>query len=172
MLMKKMFKSLLMSALVLTAGAFVACSDKGEEETKFEGMPEISVEANATGVTLEGGVVTIDVTSNAPWTAEVDAADVTLSKKSGNGDAVVTVTVPAATAARDIKVSFTAKGVMAGVELTATAEVALFQNAAGKLTISGITPEVVGAGAEFSLENVLVVATGTQAYVIADVENA
>lgn len=173
MLMKKMFKSFLMAALVLTAGAFVACEDPNTGENDvFEGMPEISAVADVDGLTLEGGVVTVTVTSNAPWTAEVDAADVTLSKKSGNGDAVVTVTVPAATAARDIKVSFTAKGVMAGIELTADAEVALFQNAAGKLGISGITPEVVGAGAEFSLENVLVVATGTQAYVIADESGA
>lgn len=173
MLMKKMFKSFLMAALVLTAGAFVACEDPNAGENDvFEGMPEISAVADVDGLTLEGGVVTVTVTSNAPWTAEVDAADVTLSKKSGNGDAVVTVTVPAATAARDIKVSFTAKGVMAGIELTDTAEVALFQNAAGKLGISGITPEVVGAGAEFSLENVLVVATGSQAYMIADESGA
>lgn len=173
MLMKKMFKSFLMAALVLTAGAFVACEDPNTGENDvFEGMPEISAVADVDGLTLEGGVVTVTVTSNAPWTAEVDAADVTLSKKSGNGDAVVTVTVPAATAARDIKVSFTAKGVMAGIELTADAEVALFQNAAGKLGISGITPEVVGAGAEFSLEGVTVVATGTQAYVIADESGA
>ena len=173
MLMKKMFKSLLMSALVLTAGAFVACEDPnaGENEV-FEGMPEIEAVADVDGLTLEGGVVTVTVTSNAPWTAEVDAADVTLSKKSGNGDATVTVTVPAATAARDIKVSFTAKGQMAGVELTATAEVALFQNAAGKLTISGITPEAVGEGADFSLAEVLVVATGSQAYMIADESGA
>lgn len=173
MLMKKMFKSFLMAALVLTAGAFVACEDPNTGENDvFEGMPEISAVADVDGLTLEGGVVTVTVTSNAPWTAEVDAADVTLSKKSGNGDAVVTVTVPAATAARDIKVSFTAKGVMAGIELTADAEVALFQNAAGKLGISGITPEVVGAGAEFSLENVLVVATGSKAYMIADESGA
>lgn len=173
MLMKKMFKSFLMAALVLTAGAFVACEDPNTGENDvFEGMPEISAVADVDGLTLEGGVVTVTVTSNAPWTAEVDAADVTLSKKSGNGDAVVTVTVPAATAARDIKVSFTAKGVMAGIELTDTAEVALFQNAAGKLGISGITPEVVGAGAEFSLEGVTVVATGSQAYMIADESGA
>lgn len=172
MLMKKMFKSLLMSALVLTAGAFVACSDKGEEETKFEGMPEISVEANATGVTLEGGVVTIDVTSNAPWTAEVDAADVTLSKKSGNGNAKVNVTIPAATAARDIKVTFTAVGWMMGQEIPVPAEVSITQNATGKLMISGVTPEVVGSGKEFSFENVLVVATGSKAYVIADQSGA
>ena len=50
---------------------------------------------------------------------EVDAEDVVLSKESGNGDAVVAVTVPAATAARDIKVSFTAKGVMAGIDVLA-----------------------------------------------------
>lgn len=174
MLMKKMFKSFLMAALVLTAGAFVACEDpnSGDGDKVFEGMPEISAVADVDGLTLEGGVVTVTVTSNAPWTAEVDAADVTLSKKSGNGDATVTVTVPAATAARDIKVSFTAKGKMAGVELTATAEVALFQNAAGKLTISGITPEVVGEGADFSLAEVLVVATGSQAYMIADESGA
>lgn len=167
--MKKIFKSLLMSALVLTAGAFVACTETGgEDNKKFEGMPEIEAVANADGVTLDGGVVEVTITSNAPWTAEVDVEDVTLSKTSGNGDAVVNVTVPAATAAREINVTFTAVGYMEGIELTATSKVSLFQNSAGKLTISNITPDVVGEGAEFSLKDVLVVAVGAEAYVIAD----
>ena len=171
--MKKMFKSLLMSALVLTAGAFVACEGpETDEQTKFEGQPEITAVADVDGVTLEGGVVTVTVTSNAPWSAEVNAEDVTLSKTSGNGDATVTVTVPAATAARDIKVTFTAVGYMMGIELTATSEVNFVQNATGKATISSITPEAVGSGLEVSLENVLVVATGSQAYVIADESGA
>ena len=173
MLMKKMFKSLLMSALVLTAGAFVACEGpETDEQTKFEGQPEITAVADVDGVTLEGGVVTVTVTSNAPWSAEVNAEDVTLSKTSGNGDATVTVTVPAATAARDIKVTFTAVGYMMGIELTATSEVNFVQNATGKASISSITPEAVGSGLEVSLENVLVVATGSQAYVIADESGA
>ena len=166
--MKKMFKSLLMSALVLATGAFVACEPQPEEQTKFEGQPEIAAVADVDGLTLEGGVVTVTVTSNAPWTAEVNAEDVTLSKTSGNGDATVTVTVPAATAARDLKVTFTAVGYMMGIELTATAEVSFVQNATGKLMISGITPETVGTGLEVELEEVLVVATGSQAYMIAD----
>lgn len=168
-----MFKSLLMSALVLTAGAFVACEDPNTDEpTKFEGQPEITAVADVDGVTLEGGVVTVTVTSNAPWSAEVNAEDVTLSKTKGNGDATVTVTVPAATAARDIKVTFTAVGYMMGIELTATSEVNFVQNATGKASISSITPEAVGSGLEVSLENVLVVATGSQAYVIADESGA
>lgn len=169
--MKKIFKSLLMSALVLTAGAFVACTDKGEEETVFEGIPEISAVADAAGVTLDGGVVKINVTSNAPWTATATEG-VTLSKKKGNGDAVVNVTIPASTEARDIQVVFTATGLIYGQEMTDDATVNIFQNASGALMISGITPDVVGSGAEFSLENVLVVATGTQAYVIADESGA
>lgn len=171
--MKKLFKSLLMSALVLTAGAFVACTDNGGDDNgKFEGMPEISAVADVDGVTLEGGVVTVTVTSNAPWTAVADAADVTLSKTKGNGDATVTVTVPASTAAREIKVTFTAVGYMMSQELTAEAEVLLTQNATGAPMISSVTPEAVGSGAEFSFEGVTVVATGTQAYVIADESGA
>ncbi|MBO5235323.1 MAG: BACON domain-containing protein [Alistipes sp.] len=167
--MKKIFKSLLMSALVLTAGAFVACTENGEEgNKKFEGMPEIEAVADVEGVTFEGGVVEVTVTSNAPWTAEVSAEDVTLSKTKGNGDAVVNVTIPATTEAREISVVFTAVGYMEGIELTATSSVSLFQNATGKLTISNITPDVVGEGAEFSLKDVLVVAVGAEAYVIAD----
>ena len=166
--MKKIFKSFLMSALVLTAGAFVACQPENNEPTKFEGQPEITAVADVDGLTLEGGVVTVTVTSNAPWTAEVNAEDVTLSKTSGNGDATVTVTVPATTAARDLKVTFTAVGYMMGIELTATAEVSIVQNATGKLAISGVTPEAVGDGLEVELEGVVVVATGSQAYMIAD----
>ena len=171
--MKKLFKSLLMSALVLTAGAFVACTDNGGDDNgKFEGMPEISAVADVDGVTLEGGVVTVTVTSNAPWTAVADAADVTLSKTKGNGDATVTVTVPASTAAREIKVTFTAVGYMMSQELTVDAEVLLTQNATGAPMISSVTPETVGSGAEFSFEGVTVVATGSQAYVIADESGA
>ncbi|MBQ3247469.1 MAG: BACON domain-containing protein, partial [Alistipes sp.] len=171
--MKKIFKSLLMSALVLTAGAFVACTENGEEgNKKFEGMPEIEAVADVEGVTFEGGVVEVTVTSNAPWTAEVSAEDVTLSKTKGNGDAVVNVTIPATTEAREISVVFTAVGYMEGIELTATSSVSLFQNATGKLTISSITPEAVGQGTEFSLNEVLVVAAGSQAYIIADESGA
>ncbi len=171
--MKKIFKSLLMSALVLTAGAFVACTENGEEgNKKFEGMPEIEAVADVEGVTFEGGVVEVTVTSNAPWTAEVSAEDVTLSKSKGNGDAVVNVTIPATTEAREISVVFTAVGYMEGIELTATSSVSLFQNATGKLTISSITPEAVGQGTEFSLNEVLVVAAGSQAYIIADESGA
>lgn len=166
--MKKIFKSLLMSALVLTAGAFVACTDNGEEETKFEGMPEITAVADAEGVTLDGGVVTVTVTSNAPWSAVAEPADVKLSKAKGNGNATVNVTVPASTAARDIKVTFTAVGYMMDQKIEVPAEVNFVQNATGKATISSITPEAVGDGANYELENVLVVATGSQAYVIAD----
>ena len=169
--MKKIFKSLLMSALVLTAGAFVACTDKGEEETVFEGMPEISAVADATGVTLEGGVVKINVTSNAPWAATATEG-VALSKKKGNGDAVVNVTIPASTEARDIQVVFTATGSIYGQEMTVDATVNIFQNASGALMISSITPEAVGQGTEFSLNEVLVVATGSQAYIIADESGA
>lgn len=168
-----MFKSLLMSALVLTAGAFVACTNNdGGDDKPFEGMPEISATADVDVLTLEGGVVTVNVVSNAPWTATVDAEDVTVSPAKGNGNATVTVTVPAATAARDVKVSFVAVGSMMGVELTDDAQVSISQNAAGKFLISGITPEAVGDGAEFSLEEVLVTAVGTQAYVIADESGA
>lgn len=171
--MKKIFKSLLMSALVLTAGAFVACTENGEEgNKKFEGMPEIEAVADVEGVTFKGGVVEVTVTSNAPWTAEVSAEDVTLSKSKGNGDAVVNVTIPASTEAREISVVFTAVGYMEGIELTATSSVSLFQNATGKLTISSITPEAVGQGTEFSLNEVLVVAAGSQAYIIADESGA
>ena len=169
--MKKIFKSLLMSALVLTAGAFVACTDKGEEETVFEGLPEISAVADATGVTLDGGVVKINVTSNAPWAATATEG-VTLSKKKGNGDAVVNVTIPASTEARDIQVVFTATGSINGQEMTVDATVNIFQNASGALMISSITPEAVGQGTEFSLNEVLVVATGSQAYIIADESGA
>ena len=160
-----------MSALVLTAGAFVACTDKGEEETVFEGMPEISAVADATGVTLEGGVVKINVTSNAPWAATATEG-VALSKKKGNGDAVVNVTIPASTEARDIQVVFTATGSIYGQEMTVDATVNIFQNASGALMISSITPEAVGQGTEFSLNEVLVVATGSQAYIIADESGA
>lgn len=173
MLMKKVFKSLLMSALVLTAGAFVACTEEGgDDNKKFEGMPEITAVADVQGVTFDGGVVTVTVTSNAPWNATVDTEGVSLSKTKGNGDATVNVTVPASTAAREIKVTFVAEGVMAGIDLTDDAVVSITQNATGSLMISGITPEAVGEGADFALENVLVVATGSQAYMIADESGA
>ena len=52
-----MFKSFLMAALALTAGAFVACEDPNTGENDvFEGMPEISAVADVDGETLEGAL--------------------------------------------------------------------------------------------------------------------
>ena len=150
----------------------IVAYDFATNEEYFMGAPKISAVADIDGVTLEGGVVTVTVTSESPWTAEINASDVTISKASGNGNATVTLTVPASTAARVIKVTFTAIGYVAGVKVSASADISIFQSTTGAPMISSVTPEAVGSGAEFSFKGVTVVATGSKAYVIADESGA
>lgn len=160
-----LWKTLLLSAAVLTVGGgMISCSDS-DDDKRFEGKPTINVTPTSAAVELTGGTVDVAVTSDAPWTVKADADDVTFSRKSGNGNANVTVTVPAA-AERTITVTFTATGYISGVAFPQRATVTIAQNEGGVSldgTIAGITE--VGS---YTVNSAWVVATYESGFVMTD----
>ena len=107
--MKNLWKSLLFSAVMLTAGVLASCEPTPEEG--YQGTPPIEVAPASLSVDLAGGTTEeVTVTTPAEWTLQIDTEGVTASQESGKGDAVVTFTVPEATSMRTIKVTFTATG--------------------------------------------------------------
>jgi hypothetical protein len=79
--------------------------DTGEGD---DGQPYISVSPTSSSLPSSGGTIYIQLTTNASWSAECATSGVTISPASGNGDAVVCITVPEATDARTINILFTA----------------------------------------------------------------
>jgi len=86
--MKNIFKYITFSAILLMlAGGFTSCNDKKEE-------PFLTVDEAFTIEKAEAGTYSIAVNSNGTWTAVVENADwCTLNKNTGNGDAVIIVTI-------------------------------------------------------------------------------
>ena len=114
----------------------VGCTPEGKESAVDEAMAEITVSPTSFATTLEGGEQVITVTSNATWTVSCDQADVTVEPLTGNGNAQVTVTVPAASA-REFKIVFDAQkqtsipALGTSTTTTAKAEVTVSQNDGG-----------------------------------------
>ncbi len=114
----------------------VGCTPEGKESAADEAMAEITVSPTSFATTLEGGEQVITVTSNATWTVSCDQADVTVEPLTGNGNAQVTVTVPAASA-REFKIVFDAQkqtsipALGTSTTTTAKAEVTVSQNDGG-----------------------------------------
>lgn len=126
--MKNIFRSILLSAVALTAGFAVSCTDPAPENGHYEGTPTISVSPASVTVPLAGGTTeAITVTTPAEWTLTIDAEDVVASTTAGNGDGVVTFDVPAVEAMRTIKVTFTATGYVSGFPITKKASVSISQ---------------------------------------------
>lgn len=126
--MKNIFRSILLSAVALTAGFAVSCTDPAPENGHYEGTPTISVSPASVTVPLAGGTTeAITVTTPAEWTLTIDAEDVVASTTAGNGDGVVTFEVPAVEAMRTIKVTFTATGYVSGFPITKKASLSISQ---------------------------------------------
>ncbi len=126
--MKNIFRSILLSAVALTAGFAVSCTDPAPENGHYEGTPTISVSPASVTVPLAGGTTeAITVTTPAEWTLTIDAEDVVASTTAGNGDGVVTFEVPAVETMRTIKVTFTATGYVSGFPITKKASVSISQ---------------------------------------------
>ncbi|MBQ6869670.1 MAG: BACON domain-containing protein, partial [Alistipes sp.] len=126
--MKNIFRSILLSAVALTAGFAVSCTDPAPENGHYEGTPTISVSPASVTVPLAGGTTeAITVITPAEWTLTIDAEDVVASTTAGNGDGVVTFEVPAVEAMRTIKVTFTATGYVSGFPITKKASVSISQ---------------------------------------------
>ena len=126
--MKNFFRLVLLSAVALTAGFAVSCTDPDPQGGHYEGTPTISVTPASVTVPLAGGTTeAITVTTPAEWVLTIDTEGVEASATSGNGDATVTFDVPAADAMRTIKVTFTATGYVSGFPITKKASVSISQ---------------------------------------------
>ena len=113
--MKSIFRSFLFSAVLLIAGVAVSCTETKENTGGFQGIPTISVTPASVTVPLAGGTTeAVVVTTPAEWTLDIDAEGVVASSTSGVGESAVTFEVPASTAMRTIKVTFTATGYVSG----------------------------------------------------------
>ena len=126
--MKNFFRLVLLSAVALTAGFAVSCTDPDPQGGHYEGTPTISVTPASVTVPLAGGTTeAITVTTPAEWVLTIDTEGVEASATSGNGDATVTFDVPAADAMRTIKVTFTATGYVSGFPITKKTSISISQ---------------------------------------------
>ena len=126
--MKNIFKSLLLSAVVLVAGAMTSCSDD-KTSGGYEGMPTINVEPQSVNISLAGGETeAVLVSTPAAWSIDIDTDGVIPSLTSGNGPAHVSFIVPEADAMRTIKVTFSATGYVYGYPITKKATLTIVQS--------------------------------------------
>lgn len=131
-------------------GAFGCTPEKGGESSATEA--EITVTPASIATTLDGSVETLTVTSNANWVVTCDQSDVQISTLVGNGNATVTVTIPAVTTARtfDVKFLATKQIEVAGIPVPSNDEaiVSVSQNATGVDMNDYLYYEKVGTGVE------------------------
>ena len=148
----------------------VGCNpdDKGGDDLTTEAAISLNIESAS--VTLAGGEVKVDVTSNAKWTVKASANDVTFNPASGEKNGSTTIVVPASTTPRTIEVTFTAtkQHLVAGVELPdfEYATLTISQNATGEVVEGGIAS--ITEEGDYEIENAWVVATATQGFVMSD----
>ena len=168
MKMKNLFKTLLLSAVVLTAGTLVSCKDDDPNEGRYEGIPTISVSPTDLAVTLTGGTTeAVTITTEAEWTISIpsDASDITASKTSGFGNGSVTFTVPAH-AERNVTVTVTATGYYNNTPLTKTATINIAQNKGGE-SLEGTIASITETGT-YTINDAVVVGTYDSGFVMTD----
>lgn len=125
--MRNIFRSLLLSAVILSAGFAVSCTEPEPEQ--YQGVPEVTVAPESLVVPLAGGTTEeVHIVTPAQWVITIDTEGVTVSQSEGTGDATVTFTVPEAVAMRTIKATVTATGFLAGVELTDSKVITILQS--------------------------------------------
>lgn len=168
MKMKNLFKTLLLSAVVLTAGTLASCKDDDTNEGRYEGIPTISVSPTDLAVTLTGGTTeAVTITTEAEWTISIpsDASDITASKTSGFGNGSVTFTVPAH-AERNVTVTVTATGYYNNSPLTKTATINIAQNEGGE-SLEGTIASITKTGT-YTINDAVVVGTYDSGFVMTD----
>lgn len=168
MKMKNLFKTLLLSAVVLTAGTLASCKKDDPNEGRYEGIPTISVSPTDLAVTLTGGTTeAVTITTEAEWTISIpsDASDITASKTSGFGNGSVTFTVPAH-AERNVTVTVTATGYYNNTPLTKTATINITQNEGGE-SLEGTIASITKTGT-YTINNAVVVGTYDSGFVMTD----
>lgn len=120
-----LWKSLMLSAALLTAGAMTSC-EKDDNGGDFEAKVSTNLESQSVTV-VAGETLEFVVTSNTTWTATVEDADgiLVLSKDSGkSGNTSVTATISAEAQHRQFaKVTFTAMSHIFGFDVPATTTV-------------------------------------------------
>ena len=166
--MKNLFKTLLLSAVVLTAGTLVSCKNDDPNEGRYEGIPTISVSPTDLAVTLTGGTTeAVTITTEAEWTISIpsDASDITASKTSGFGNGSVTFTVPAH-AERNVTVTVTATGYYNNTPLTKTATINIAQNEGGE-SLEGTIASITKTGS-YTINDAVVVGTYDSGFVMTD----
>ncbi len=93
--MKNIWKSILLSAVVLTAGFAISCAP---EEIGDDKKAVITINPTSLAATVADGVTaTLTITTNGTWTANLDNSiedNVTIEPAAGSGNATVTVTIP------------------------------------------------------------------------------
>ncbi len=151
----------------------VGCTpDDGNDDPAAEAS--ISLNKTTEAVALTGGSVSVDITSNAAWTATASVEDVTIAPASGEKNGSAVITVPSATAPRTIEVTFkaTKQQVVAGVEVPSvkTAVLTISQNASGEIIEGGIAS--ITSEGDYEIEDAWVVATATQGFVMTDATGA
>lgn len=125
--MRNIFRSLLLSAVILSAGFAVSCTEPEPEQ--YQGVPEVTVAPESLVVPLAGGTTEeVHIVTPAQWVITIDTEGVTVSQSEGTGDVTVTFTVPEAVAMRTIKATVTATGFLAGVELTDSKVITILQS--------------------------------------------
>lgn len=151
----------------------VACTPNEGGADDPTAKAEISLSQESAALTLEGGEVKVDITSNAAWTVEVSHDDVNITPASGSKNGAATITVPASTAPRTIEVKFIASKTytdaalgLEGLPSTATAVLSISQNASGEIIEGGIAS--ITSEGDHEIENAWVVAVATQGFVMSD----
>lgn len=166
--MKNLFRTLLLSAVVLTAGTLASCKDDDTNEGRYEGIPTISVSPSDLAVTLTGGTTeAVTITTEAEWTVSIpsDASDITASKTSGFGNGSITFTVPAH-AERNVTVTVTATGYYNNQPLTKSATINIAQNEGGE-SLEGTIASITKAGS-YTINDAVVVGTYDSGFVMTD----
>lgn len=117
------WKSLLMSAVLLVSGAMISC-DKDEDPTDFNAQISTSISSKSVD---PGEEVNFTVTSNTKWTAAIDDPNgiLTLSKSAGgSGETAVKATISSnAAEGNKATVTFTAMGYAFGYEIPVSQKV-------------------------------------------------
>ena len=151
----------------------VACTPNEGGADDPTAKAKISLSQESAALTLEGGEVKVDITSNAAWTVEVSHDDVNITPASGSKNGAATITVPASTTPRTIEVKFTASKTytdatlgLEGLPSTATAVLSISQNASGEIIEGGIA-SITEAG-DYEIKGAWVVAATTQNFLMTD----
>ena len=124
-------------AFILAIGALLSIGCTKEQPLNDISPAVISVTPTRHAVTLSGGEVTFELTTNGSWSVKSDATDIILTPSSGSGNGTITATIPNASVARNILLSFSAtkQSYITGIEYTsrpAVADVLIFQNETGE----------------------------------------